>query len=153
MATNKLINLIKLVFQPQVQEGILKEVIGRSKGTIELTDEAVVELDFRNHSFIELKLGSKNITKLSVNTKTLKPGENVLIKICQPIGAKRTIVFDTATINVANGKVVTAVNGAVDYWVGVFDEKLNISPMVPRAYAVTTTTTTTTTTSTTTTTL
>ena len=117
MSRRTLKNLFDSIFPPTINHGFEEDLMGATKKVVTLAAETVVSLDFGEDKFIELALGSANITINAVVTG-LKPGEQCYLKIIQDATGARTVAFGT---NMVENLTVTASTDAIDLFMGIFD--------------------------------
>lgn len=117
MSRSVLINLIEGYFPPNVTRAILKDLYGVDLKAVALAAEIAVTLDFSEHKFFSLTLGSANIT-LNAKVTGLIMGEKVYLKITQDATAARTITWGTGILT---DVTVTASTDAIDMLIGIFD--------------------------------
>lgn len=116
MSRNSLKRYLENIFPPEINQAIIRDVVGKEKKAITFTDEEIFTLKFPTFSFFDITLGTENIT-LNADITDLVPGENVMLKITQGAVAK-TVTWGT---NIKSNVTVTASNNAVDILIGVFD--------------------------------
>lgn len=120
MSRRSLINLLSLVYQPALKQGLEKDLLGKEVKAVDLAAETTYDLDFVNEHSIVLTLGSANLTALNALVTGLKNGEKVLLTLIQDGTAARTVAWGTGFLFAGGtGPTVTASTDAIDVFEGV----------------------------------
>ncbi len=122
MSRKTLLNILENVFQPSVNQAMRVDLFGSEPLVTTLAAETTLELDFtKNRSHVVL-LGSANLTALtavvSSGKDSLKPFEQVFLKIVQDGTGARTVAFST---NILTDVTVSSSTDDIDILVGIFD--------------------------------
>lgn len=117
MSRRSAINIFQNVLDPHVNHAMEDDIIGAEKKSTSALALTTVTLDFGEHKYHSLLLGSDNIT-LNATFTGLKPGEQCILQLTQDATAARTITWGTG---IKTGHVVSNSTNDVDMLFGIFD--------------------------------
>jgi hypothetical protein len=122
MSRKTFLNILENAFAPSVNHAMREDLLGSEPLVTTLAAETTLTIDFTKNRFHVVELGDDDLSALNATVlagkDSLKPGEEVFLKIIQDGTGARTITWGTGILT---DVTISSTTNDIDILVGIFD--------------------------------